>query len=75
MITHLQAIHASWLVFSASNNKHISLDTLSASFSLQAVQAGQQCHNAGVEPWRACSKTKRKSATRRTSSSSWSRST
>ncbi len=49
MITHLQAIHASWLVFSTSNNKHISLDTLSANFSLQAVQAGQQCHNAGVE--------------------------
>lgn len=49
LITHLQAIHASWLVFSTSNNKHISLDTLSASFSLQAVQAGQNCHNAGVD--------------------------
>lgn len=49
LVTHLQAIHASWLVFSTSNNKHISLDTLSASFSLQAVQAGQNCHNAGVE--------------------------
>ena len=49
LITHLQAIHASWLVFSTSNNKHISLDTLATHFSLQAVQAGVSCHNAGVE--------------------------
>ncbi len=49
LITHLQAIHASWLVFSASNNKHISHATLSEAFVLQAVQAGQNCYNVAVE--------------------------
>jgi|AGTN01.3.fsa_nt_gi hypothetical protein len=49
LVTNLQAIHASWLVFATSNNKHIELEPLSQAFSLQAVQAGQACNSKGVD--------------------------
>lgn len=49
LITHLQAIAASWQVFSGSNNKHIDLNVQSQVISEQALRAGEDCYEAAVE--------------------------